>query len=124
MSGITLLVEDPKWRSHRGLMTRLTKAADATRRSARLKGGFTILLAGDKKLWGPVTIDLDADRWRIYALPNAVVVWTEPLSKAGAMYVLDYGKARIKDGQVNVESGSGKIYRLMPTRGPAGLNVP
>ena len=50
MSGITLLVEDPKWRSHRGLMTRLTKAADATRRSARLKGGFTILLAGDKKL--------------------------------------------------------------------------
>jgi probable rRNA maturation factor len=50
MSGITLLVEDPKWRSHRGLMTRLTKAADAARRSARLKGGFTILLAGDKKL--------------------------------------------------------------------------
>src|SRR5262249_45835453 len=40
----------PKWRSHRGLMTRLTKAADAARRSARLKGGFTILLAGDKKL--------------------------------------------------------------------------
>ena len=50
MSGITLLVEDPKWRSHRGLTARLTKAADAARRSARLKGAFTILLANDKKL--------------------------------------------------------------------------
>jgi probable rRNA maturation factor len=50
MSGITLLVEDPKWRSHRGLMARLTKAAEAARRIARLKSGFTILLAGDKKL--------------------------------------------------------------------------
>jgi probable rRNA maturation factor len=50
MSGITLLVEDPKWRSHPGLVARLTKAADAARRSARLKGGFTILLANDKKL--------------------------------------------------------------------------
>ena len=50
MSGITLLVEDPKWRSHRGLMARLNKAADAARRSARLKGGFTILLSGDRKL--------------------------------------------------------------------------
>lgn len=50
MSGITLLVEDPKWRSHRGLTARLTKAAQAARRSARLKGAFTILLAGDKKL--------------------------------------------------------------------------
>jgi probable rRNA maturation factor len=50
MSGITLLVEDPKWRSHRGLTARLTKAADAARRSARLKGAFTILLADDRKL--------------------------------------------------------------------------
>ena len=50
MSGITLLVEDPKWRSHRGLVARLTRAADAARRSSRLKGAFTILLAGDKKL--------------------------------------------------------------------------
>ena len=50
MRGITLLVEDPKWRSHRGLMARLTKAAEAARRSARLKGGVTILLADDKKL--------------------------------------------------------------------------
>src|ERR1700686_5021709 len=50
MSGITLLVEDPKWRSHPGLGAQLTKAADAARRSARLKGGFTILLANDKKL--------------------------------------------------------------------------
>jgi len=50
MSGITLLVEDPKWRSHRGLLARLTKAAEAARRSARLKGNFTILLADDRKL--------------------------------------------------------------------------
>jgi len=50
MSGITLLVEDPKWRSHRGLVARLTKAAEAARRLARLKGGFTILLANNKKL--------------------------------------------------------------------------
>ena len=50
MSGITLLIEDSKWRSHRGLMTRLTKAAQAARRSTRLKGAFTILLANDKKL--------------------------------------------------------------------------
>ena len=50
MSGITLLVEDPKWRAHRGLATRLANAAEAARKAARLKGGFTILLAGDKKL--------------------------------------------------------------------------
>ena len=50
MSGITLLVDDPKWRSHRGLTARLTKAAQAAARSARLKGAFTILLAGDRKL--------------------------------------------------------------------------
>jgi probable rRNA maturation factor len=50
MSGITLLVEDPKWRSHRGLLARLTKAAEAARRSARLKGNFTILLTDDRKL--------------------------------------------------------------------------
>jgi len=50
MSGITLLVEDPKWRSHRGLLARLDKAAQSARRSARLKGGFTILLADDQKL--------------------------------------------------------------------------
>ena len=52
MRGITLLVEDPQWRSHRGLLARLTEAAEAARRSARLKGGFTVLLAGDKKLRG------------------------------------------------------------------------
>ena len=50
MSGIILLVEDPKWRSHRGLLARLTEAAQAARRSARLKGGFTVLLTDDKRL--------------------------------------------------------------------------
>ena len=50
MSGITLLVEDPNWRSHRGIQAKLTRAADAARRSAKLEGGFSILLAGDKRL--------------------------------------------------------------------------
>ena len=50
MSGITLLVEDPKWRTHRGLAARLTSAAEAAAAAARLKGGFTIRLASDRKL--------------------------------------------------------------------------
>jgi len=50
MRGITLLVEDPNWRSHRGLQARLERAAEAARRVARLKGGFCILLADDKTL--------------------------------------------------------------------------
>ena len=50
MSGITLLVEDPNWRVHRGLQTRLKQAAEAARRAARLKGGFCILLSDDKTL--------------------------------------------------------------------------
>jgi probable rRNA maturation factor len=50
MSGITLVVEEKGWRSHRGLQTRLKLAAEAARKAAKLKGGFTILLAGDEKL--------------------------------------------------------------------------
>jgi probable rRNA maturation factor len=50
MSGITLLVEDPNWRSHRGLQSRLKHAAQAARRAARLKGDFSILLADNKTL--------------------------------------------------------------------------
>ena len=50
MSGITLLIEDPKWRSHRGLQARLKTAAEAAAKAAKLKGGFTILLASDKTL--------------------------------------------------------------------------
>ena len=50
MSGITLLVEDPNWRVHRGLQARLKQAAEAARRAARLKGGFCILLADNKTL--------------------------------------------------------------------------
>jgi probable rRNA maturation factor len=50
MSGITLVVEDRRWRSHRGLQARLTQAAEAARKRAKLRGDFTILLAGDKKL--------------------------------------------------------------------------
>ena len=50
MSGITLVVEDAKWRSHRGLQARLKAAADAARKTAKLRGDFTILLAANKKL--------------------------------------------------------------------------
>jgi probable rRNA maturation factor len=45
-----LLIEDPRWRTHRGLQARLKNAAETARKAAKLKGGFTILLAGDKKL--------------------------------------------------------------------------
>ncbi len=50
MSGIALLIEDPNWRSHRGLAARLSTAAELARKSVRLKGDFTILLASDRKL--------------------------------------------------------------------------
>ncbi len=50
MSGITLVVEDQNWRSHRGLQAKLLRAADSACRSARLKGSFSILLADNKKL--------------------------------------------------------------------------
>ena len=50
MSAIILLVEEPKWRSHRGLQARLKLAGEAARRAAKLKGGFSILLADDKTL--------------------------------------------------------------------------
>jgi probable rRNA maturation factor len=45
-----LVVEEQGWRSHRGLQTRLRQAAEAARKAARLKGEFTVLLAGDGKL--------------------------------------------------------------------------
>ena len=50
MSGITLRIEDSKWRSHRGLQARVKNAAQAAAKAAKLKGGFTILLADDKRL--------------------------------------------------------------------------
>lgn len=50
MSRITLVIEDKGWRAHRGLQGQVKLAADAARKAAGLKGGFTILLASDKKL--------------------------------------------------------------------------
>jgi probable rRNA maturation factor len=50
MSGITLLIDDPKWRTHRGLQARLKTAAQAAAAAAKLRGDFTILLTGDKAL--------------------------------------------------------------------------
>ncbi len=50
MSGIELVVEDPAWRRHRGLTARLEQAAEAARKAAKLRGGFTVLLADDARL--------------------------------------------------------------------------
>jgi probable rRNA maturation factor len=50
MSGITLVVEDQGWRSHRGLQSRLKLAAEAARKAGKLKGDFTILLSSNRKL--------------------------------------------------------------------------
>ena len=50
MSGMTLLIQDSKWRSYRGLQTRLKSAAEAARKAAKLKGDFTLLLTSDKAL--------------------------------------------------------------------------
>ncbi|HEU0095579.1 MAG TPA: rRNA maturation RNase YbeY [Rhizomicrobium sp.] len=50
MSGITLVIEDQAWRAHRGLQARLKTAADAARKTAKLRGDFTLLLADNKKL--------------------------------------------------------------------------
>jgi probable rRNA maturation factor len=50
MSGITLVVDDGKWRGHRGLQARLLRAAEAARRAAKLKGDITVLLSGDRRL--------------------------------------------------------------------------
>src|ERR1700743_14060 len=50
MSTITLVIEDKGWRGHRGLQTRLKLAAEAARKAGKLKGDFTILLSGDRKL--------------------------------------------------------------------------
>ena len=50
MSGITLVVEDERWRSHYGLRARLARAGEAAAKAVRLKGDIAILLAGDRKL--------------------------------------------------------------------------
>jgi len=51
-AAISLVVEDASWRGHRGLLTRLTAAADVARKAAKLPANsqFTILLADDAKL--------------------------------------------------------------------------
>jgi probable rRNA maturation factor len=50
MSGITLVVEDARWRKVRGLQAKVKRAAGAAAKAARLKGEVTILLAGDRRL--------------------------------------------------------------------------
>jgi probable rRNA maturation factor len=49
---ITLVVEDAAWRGHRGLLPKLTRAAAAAARAAKLpaKSRFTILLADNPRL--------------------------------------------------------------------------
>jgi probable rRNA maturation factor len=50
MSGMTLLIQDSRWRSYRGLQARLKTAAEAARKAAKLKGDFTLLLTSDRAL--------------------------------------------------------------------------
>lgn len=49
---IQLVVEEAAWRGHRGLLPRLTAAAEAARKASKLpaKSRFTILLAGNARL--------------------------------------------------------------------------
>ena len=37
----------------------------------------------------------------------------------GALYVLDFGQMRIKDGRIDATSGTGRIFRLLPSRAAA-----
>src|SRR5258708_688577 len=50
MSAITLLIEEPKWRSHRGLPARLELAAAAGRPAAQVEGGLSILPGNERVL--------------------------------------------------------------------------
>ena len=60
MSGITLLVEDPNWRSHRGLQARLKQAAEAARRAAQpARSSFAIgFLTGYEMDWLPAVMGI------------------------------------------------------------------
>jgi glucose/arabinose dehydrogenase len=37
----------------------------------------------------------------------------------GSLYILDFGRMRVRDGKEDVDRGSGKLYRLFPSRFPA-----
>ena len=52
MSGITLLVDDPAWRTMRGFRARLERAAETALKAAGFKGksALTVLLSSDEKL--------------------------------------------------------------------------
>jgi probable rRNA maturation factor len=52
MSAITVAIDAPGWRRHRGLKARLIEAAEAARRAAKIpaRAGITILLTGDGAL--------------------------------------------------------------------------
>ncbi|HEX4295444.1 MAG TPA: rRNA maturation RNase YbeY [Rhizomicrobium sp.] len=48
---VTLMIEDPKWRTKRGLGARLKRAAQlAQARGGNARGGLTILLSSDARL--------------------------------------------------------------------------
>jgi hypothetical protein len=51
-------------------------------------------VAGDKKLWGPVTVDFETPRWRLFALPGQLVALADASSGPGALYVFDTGNGR------------------------------
>jgi probable rRNA maturation factor len=50
MNGVQLVIEDPAWRSYRGLQAKLKRVAQASAAAAKLRGGFTVLLADDARL--------------------------------------------------------------------------
>ena len=36
----------------------------------------------------------------------------------GKLYVLDLGRMKMKDGKEDPDGGTGKVYRLIPAKGP------
>jgi glucose/arabinose dehydrogenase len=95
---------------------------------------------GGQKLLGPVgfkLVQVDVDRGQLrdfvknvrpgpasqhdggggYELERPIDVKFGP---DGALYILDYGKMRVRDGRFDASSGTGRIYRLIPSRAAAG----
>jgi glucose/arabinose dehydrogenase len=42
----------------------------------------------------------------------------------GALYILDFGQARMKNGTLEAKGGTGRIFRLLPSRAPGGQTAP
>lgn len=42
----------------------------------------------------------------------------------GALYILDFGQMRVKNGKYDVKSGTGRIFRLIPSKAAAAAETP